>query len=84
MNHLFRTPAEERAAGYKYTQVHKQKLFLTIKYWIRCTSRFTAGSRIIENNLRGCCFLFLFLATVESSNPTGPYSYLFPNSAEQS
>ena len=29
MNYLFRTPAEERAAGYKYTQVNKQKLIVS-------------------------------------------------------
>ena len=29
------------------------------KIWIRCTSWFNAGSRIIENNFRDCFFLFL-------------------------
>ena len=28
-----------------------------LNFWIRCTSRFNTGSRIIKNNLRGCFFL---------------------------
>ncbi len=45
--------------------------------WIRCTSRFNAGSRIIENNFKGC--IFLFLAPAEGPNHAGQYSYPFPN-----
>ena len=44
--------------------------------WIRCTSWLNAGSRIIENNLRGC--FFLILAPVGGSNPAGPYHNPFP------
>ena len=45
--------------------------------WIRCTSWLKAGSRIIENNFRGCSFLFL--APAGGSNPAGPYPHPFLN-----
>jgi len=51
-------------------------------FGIRCTSWFNAGSRIIENNLRGC--FFLLLTPAGGSNPAGPYNYAFPNPAGQS
>ena len=31
---------------------------LSLKFWIRCSSRFNAGSRILENNLEGFYFSF--------------------------
>ena len=40
-------------------------------FWIRCTCWFNAGSRIIENNFRGC-FLQI-IAPVGGSNAAGPY-----------
>ncbi len=52
------------------------------KEGIWCTSRFNAGSRIIENNLRRT--FFLFLAPAEGSNSEGPYSDPFSNPAGQS
>ena len=42
---------------------------VSIMFWIKCTSRFNARSRIIENNLRGCFFPI--------SSPAGTYPYLF-------
>ena len=41
--------------------------------WIWCIFWFNAGSRISENNLRRCFFLFL--------DPVGPYPYPFSNPA---
>ncbi len=35
--------------------------FFFIHFWIRSTFWFRAGSWIIDNNLRGCLFLFLTL-----------------------
>ena len=60
--------------GFNTTEV-KDKILL-LKIGIRCTSRFNAGSRIIENNLKGCFFLLL--------PPAGPYPIHFPNPAGQS
>ena len=37
-----------------------------------------AGSRIIENNLKGF-FFFLFLAPAEGSDPAGPFPNHLPN-----
>ena len=51
-------------------------------FLIRGTFWFDAGSRIIENNLRGC--FFLLLAPVGDSKPVGPYPSPFPNPAGQS
>ena len=47
------------------------------KLWIRCTSWFNAGYRIIENNLGGV--LILFLAPAGGSNLAGPYIHPSPN-----
>ena len=47
------------------------------KLWIRCTSWFNAGYRIIENNLGGV--LILFLAPAGGSNLAGPYNNPYPN-----
>ncbi len=43
-------------------------------FWIRYTCRFNAGSRNIENNLRGCV---LFLVTARGFNPVGHYPNLY-------
>ena len=56
--------------------------FQIIYFAVRCTSWFNAGSRIIENNLRGCNLLFL--APAGSSNPVGPYTNPLPKPAGQS
>ena len=53
--------------------------FLLKNNRIRCTSWFNAGSRIIENDLADCFFLFLLF-----SYPEGFYSNPSPNPVGQS
>ncbi len=48
---------------------------------IKCTFWFNTGSKIIEDNLWGC--FFLFLDPEGGSNPSGPYPNPFPNPAGQ-